>query len=277
MKRDYISSDCEWRISKFHQFPVVLDKLKQIEKETKNIKLKNKEESSIKQNYCKWELNIKGSLLLFFLLIQNSICCSIETSMIIWYNKYMITMYNQTILFCTLQLGLFSIGLILSTELVKQMNNKYVRYDDNNNINSGNNSQRYNINYLFAMIGYIGMIVMSSILYPMTIDNINSSSNNLFSSVILVWIYAILFGFANGIALMTTKMILVEIQPKNITGVITGIKGFITVCFDTINILIIGLIWNQTGNPNCLFYVMATQYALCTVLMLFSMSLKQCL
>ena len=169
--------DSKLQISELHRFHGVLTlhKLQHIEKQQNSI---NDNSNNVTTKHCKhcnwieklgWELNA-------FLRIQNSICCTI---MVIWYkyNKYAMQMCNQTVLFSTLELGLFSLGLILSTELVKRMNNKYVRYDATANNNS-HNSQRYNTNYLTAMISYIVMIVLSSVSYPITID-LNTIESNI--------------------------------------------------------------------------------------------------
>ena len=75
---------------------------------------------------------------------------------------------------------------------------------------------------------------MFGIAYPLTND------------LNVYWVYSVVTGFISGILSMTMEIIILELQPKEYTGRINGIKGF-TRFFVTANgVLIAGLLWNIT-------------------------------
>ena len=84
-----------------------------------------------------------------------------------------------------------------------------------------------NVFVVMLIICYIILILLTLIVIPFNIiDPYNKDSY-----IYTFWLYLIIFGFFWGIAAMTQEIIILEVQPKNLTGRVNGIKMFVMMIF----------------------------------------------
>ena len=117
-----------------------------------------------------------------------------------------------------------------------------------------------NNKYLVILFCSTILIFMFGIAYPLTND------------VDIFWVYAIITGFISGILSMTLEIIVLELQPKEYTGRINGIKGFIRFFVTANGVLIAGLLWDITYNS--MFYTQAGAHCIGLIVVLFMLSVQ---
>ena len=160
-------------------------------------------------------------ILLISIMLQHAMVLCVDALWILYYNVYIVDKFHSSIVIGASQIvvvciffavGNLSIPHILTANYCQIQDNKYLVI-------------------LFCSILLIGMF---GIAYPLTND------------LNVYWAYSVITGFVSGILSMTMEIIILELQPKEYTGRINGIKGF-TRFFVTANgVLIAGLLWNVT-------------------------------
>ena len=81
-------------------------------------------------------------------------------------------------------------------------------------------------------------------------------SNLLFNQLVYYWIYDVLIGILFGICSMSSEMCILELQPKQHTGKVTGFKGFVKYIFRGFFMALVGMFWTQPLY-NSLWYAFA--------------------
>ena len=95
---------------------------------------------------------------------------------------------------------------------------------------------------VILIICYIALILIQLIVIPVNI--IDPYNND--SYVWTFWIYLIILGFFWGTSAMCQEIIILEVQPKNLTGCVNGIKMCVIFILRGIVGLIIGFLWDYS-------------------------------
>lgn len=228
-----------WQIDENYRFPVVLS-------------LTNTDtNTNTKMTIINNNVSLYQWCILIIILIQNSLSQSCETAWITWYTVYMKEYYKINILISTSQLSILCLGFVIGTQSIKYLSKYmylYCKYQD---------SYITKINIIICVISNIITMFISTIWYPIIVVN---NYNTLF------FFYPFIYGLFLGNLIICQEMILLQFQPKEISGAINGIRGFIRSLMQGLIIFLIGLYWDIT--PNFLWYIQSSFLLLTLVFMI---------
>ena len=188
----------------------------------------------------KWDYLSKYEwYLLFIILFQNCMGMGIQVCVVYYYAAYMEDLYNSTVIVSTSQIAIFCFGIVSGTQIIKY-------YASNNT----------NLDSFFApivIISYVVAILYNVLLYPNLPLWINSDMTN----IIVCYFASLGYGLTIGILMMITELRLLELQPKEISGRIVGIRGFFRGLTEGTMMLLIGQFWEYGNDYAWFWYIQA--------------------
>ena len=186
-------------------------------------------------------------ILLLSIMLQHAMVLCVDALWILYYNVYIVDKFHSSIIIGASQIVVVCIFFAGGNLLIPHvLTANYCQIKDNK--------------YLVILFCSILLIGMFGVAYPLTND------------INIYWIYSVITGFVSGILSMTMEIIILELQPKEYTGRINGIKGF-TRFFVTANgVLIAGLLWNVTYDS--MFYTQAGAHCIELILILLMISIQ---
>ena len=193
----------------------------------------------------------RDGLIIIAMVLQNSLFLGVEAAVTAWYTVYLEDKYDSTIVISTAQLTVCTLFLILGMQAMTIIGEKLKakQFAIGNSARGDHDESmlhvrmKYNLKNFFVMsliVSYAVLILLTSVVIPYNIFDPNDNS----SYIGTFWVYVILMGFFWGFAAMGQEIILLEIQPKHMTGRVAGIKELIRFTLRGSITLIIGLLWN---------------------------------
>ena len=200
-----LEDELKWLVLNDFRFPLcMLDKLERLSK---------KEVSNASKR--QW-------FVVIMMALQNSLHYGTEASLIQWYTVYIEDKFSDaTIIISTTQLSTVALFLVLGMQFMTKLGEKLkelqVKWNKSGNERLFHVTMNYNITNVFVMViffGDIGLMFLMFVIFP-AVEN-----------VYVFWVFLPFLGFIWGVVAMVQEMILLEMQPKHLTGRVAGIKNF---------------------------------------------------
>jgi len=186
-------------------------------------------------------------ILLICILLQHAMVLCVDALWILYYNVYIVDKFHSSIIIGASQIVVVCLCFAAGNLVIPHvLTANYCRIRDNK--------------YLVILCCSLSLIGMFGVAYPMTND------------LDVYWVYSVITGFVSGILSMTMEIIILELQPKEYTGRINGVKGFLRFFVTANGVLIAGLLWNVTYDS--MFYTQAGAHCIELVLCLFMIAVQ---
>ena len=216
--------------------------------------------------------------------ITSGLLIAMEAVIQVYFAAYMYDVYNINTAWSTSGCAVFSISLMIGMQIIKKKirndarsKNIYTNdHDDNsdnyNNSNSNPNGNKYGLSNKYVKIIILNSIILSVInlgVFPLIeliasdmYGSANVYSGNLANTqiaviMIMYWFVFIVNGICFGMAYITSEAITVDLMPKHLASIISGIKGMTRMCSKGFFCLVVGLLWNTSHDY--IWYVQGIQ------------------
>ena len=178
-------------------------------------------------NYFKFWYNLPSYDLWMLLnaIIMNNAAWAIEAIVIFYYVLFMVNRYDTDIVYSTFMLVELTVIYGVTNLLVPRMINRILP------------------KYVWIITITSGLLLLVCILCVM--------ERNL---LVYYWVYDIFIAVLFGVISISSEMCILELQPKQHTGKVTGLKGCIKYIFRGSSTGLVGLFWLQETNYSSLWY-----------------------
>ena len=270
---DRLRTELKWIVSKDYRFPLCMSDDLFVSSIKKNNDVDMSSNSSISR--FQWFLTMNLS-------IQTAFSFGIESMFVRWYIAYMSEKYGSNIIISAGQLSVLCLFYVSGMQVMKFVANNMqkrklrssIAMNTNIDDNDGNTMQSqssmqmsniYDFKNIFvsiALVCYVILIIFACVICPFNLlDPIENDSY-----VAAFWFYVALNGWLFGMLMMCQEMILLEVQPKHISGRVNGLKGAMRQFSRGFWAFMVGVMWDY--NVDWFFYMQAVNYASAFVLML---------
>ena len=215
-------------------------------------------------------------MILTIIVFSQSILYSSESLIATYYTVYLKDKYNASIIISTSHLSVLLIFIMIGIACSMKLFEDIQTIIDNNNKNNINNIENnkyltYNFNNVLIQSSLIALVI-GAISFFAIIPNINLSNNDLY--IYIFFIYFIILGFCFGIPFMNLESIKIQMRHPNIIGKLEGATVLILSFFQSIGVLLVGLLWNISYES--VFYGCGVIFGLSALCILFIACVESC-
>ena len=161
-----------------------------------------------------------------------------ESILVAWYTVYMNDYYNCNIIVSTVHLSVMSVIVLVSSQMVRI---QFKKIQQNQRDNSVSNQSRkiYDFKHFLVICALLSVtidIIFSFFIIPSNLLGFNYQYS--------FCIYFIIIGIAFGVYFNCQETMITEIQPKQHSGKISGVRGFLSFNSRALGMLIVALTWD---------------------------------